>query len=66
MNVMVNGEPQELPEGTTVTQLLERLKVKPERVVVEHNMVILKRAAHDSLVLQPHDVVEIVQFVGGG
>lgn len=64
--VMVNGESQELPDGTTVSQLLERLKVQPERVVVEHNMVILKRAAHPTTVLQPHDVVEIVQFVGGG
>ena len=66
MDVIVNGDTQTAPDGTTVSQLLERLQVRPERVVVEVNLNILKRAQHVDTVLQPGDTIEIVQFVGGG
>ena len=66
MRLMINGEPRELPEGATVPVLLEALQVAPERVVVEVNLNILKRAQHAGTVLQEGDQVEIVQFVGGG
>jgi sulfur carrier protein len=66
MDVMVNGAPRALPDGLTVARLLEQLAVEPERVVVEVNLGILKRAEHAARVLQPGDRVEIVQFVGGG
>ena len=66
MDVTVNGETRELPDGITVSQLLETMKVTPERVVVEVNLTILKRAQHASTILQAGDQVEIVHFVGGG
>ena len=66
MEVVVNGEERELPSGITVSRLLEMMKVAPERVVVEVNLTILKRAQHATAVLQEGDRVEIVHFVGGG
>lgn len=63
---MVNGVKQTVPEGTTVTQLLDTLKILPERVVVEVNLTILKRAEHARTTLKEGDQVEIVHFVGGG
>jgi len=42
------------------------LKILPERVVVEVNLKILKRAEHASTMLKDGDQVEIVHFVGGG
>ena len=66
MDVVVNGEAREVPEGTTVSGLLELLTVAPERVVVELNLAILKRAQGPSTILKRGDQVEIVQFVGGG
>ena len=66
MKVMVNGEPRELPDGTSVTALLETLRIAPERVVVEVNLKILKRAELPGAVLKAGDRVEIVHFVGGG
>ena len=66
MELTLNGEKREVPEGTTVSKLLELSKVIPERVVVEVNLTILKRAEHASVVLQEGDQVEIVRFVGGG
>ena len=66
MKVMVNGEARELPEGMTVSGLLQTLGVAPERVVVEVNLAILKRAEHPTTSLKEGDQVEIVHFVGGG
>ena len=66
MRIVVNGEPRELAGGGTVSQLLETLQVPPERVVVELNLTILKRAEQAGTVLKDGDQVEIVQFVGGG
>ncbi len=66
MHIKVNGESRELTEGITVTKLLEQLQIAPERVVVEVNLTILKRAQHAPTVLQEGDQVEIVHFVGGG
>ncbi len=66
MDVLVNGEKRDVAPDSTVAQLLEALKVVPERVVVEVNLTILKRAQHAQTTLKEGDQVEIVQFVGGG
>ena len=66
MQLAINGEQRELPEGLTVSRLLETLHIPPERVVVEVNLTILKRAVHPDTVLKDGDRVEIVHFVGGG
>lgn len=66
MKVSVNGQDRELPAGTTVAKLLEELNIVPERVVVEVNLTILKRAQQPTTILSEGDQVEIVHFVGGG
>ena len=66
MKIQVNGEARDVPEGMTVTQLLQSLTIVPERVVVELNLTILKRAQLPGAVLNTGDQVEIVHFVGGG
>ncbi|MBI4340903.1 MAG: sulfur carrier protein ThiS [Candidatus Omnitrophica bacterium] len=66
MELTVNGQRQAVPEGLTAAQLLERRQVVPERVVVELNLAILKRAQLAGTILKEGDQVEIVQFVGGG
>ena len=62
----MNGKPMHLSEGITAAALLEQLKVQTERVVVEVNLNMLKRAQLTSTVLRAGDQVEIVHFVGGG
>ena len=64
--LVVNGVKQMVSDGTTVTHLLETLNIVPERVVVELNLTILKRAEHANTTLKEGDQVEIVHFVGGG
>ncbi|MBI3322057.1 MAG: type I DNA topoisomerase [Candidatus Omnitrophica bacterium] len=66
MKLTVNGDPMDLPDGTTLTALLEQVKLRPELVVVELNLNILKREELPRTSLKEGDQVEIVHFVGGG
>ena len=66
MNIRLNGEPLELSAPLTVGALLAELHIDPRRVAVEHNLVVLKRAAYDSTTIGDGDQIEIVNFVGGG
>jgi sulfur carrier protein len=66
MNLLINGESREMPDGITTAKLLEHLKVQPEQVVVEVNLEIVKRAQLPGTVLNDGDRVEIVRLVGGG
>ena len=62
----VNGERLDLPEGLTIAALLSHLGVRAERVAVERNGSVVKRARHPEERLEAGDVLEIVSFVGGG
>jgi sulfur carrier protein len=62
----VNGEPLEVPGGSTVADLLSSMDTAGRRVAVERNGEIVPRSAHGSTVLAPGDRLEIVVAVGGG
>ncbi len=66
MQITVNGEPREIPGGTTVRGLVEILGLTDGPVAVERNREVVPRAEHTSTELGAGDVVEIVHFVGGG
>ena len=66
MHITLNGEPYELDQPVSVTDLLTRLEIDPRRVAVEHNLAILKRQRFPEVVVGEGDTVEIVNFVGGG
>lgn len=66
MNITLNGEPREIPDGLTVAGLLRHLGISSGRVAVERNLDILPRTAWESTNVQPGDRFEIVHFVGGG
>jgi thiamine biosynthesis protein ThiS len=66
VTIQLNGDPYELAGPTTVADLLARLDIDARRVAVELNLVVLKRAAFATTVVQAGDVMEIVNFVGGG
>lgn len=63
---MVNGRPSELPEGTTVPELIERLGLRIGSVVVEHNGTALLRSEMQAARLADGDRVELVRAVAGG
>lgn len=66
MTITVNGKSREATPGTTVKDLLDSLGMETDRVAVELNRTILPKNRFAQNPLQDGDVVEIVQFVGGG
>jgi len=66
MRIIVNGQPREVPDGTTVARLLEMLPAAGGRVAVEVNREIAPRSLHADRALAPGDEIEIVTLVGGG
>ena len=66
MRVTVNGEDRELPDGSTVAELLDALALGGARVAVERNREIVPRAEHRTARISSGDRLEIVTFVGGG
>jgi sulfur carrier protein len=66
MNLVVNGEPREVEDGTTVEQLVAALGVDRRSVAVERNREIVPRSRHAATPLRDGDRVEIVTMVGGG
>jgi thiamine biosynthesis protein ThiS len=66
VQVIVNGESREIAAEATVSSLLKSLQLEPERVAVELDRRIVKRAQWDETLLRDGAQLEIVQFVGGG
>jgi thiamine biosynthesis protein ThiS len=66
MKVKINGDVQEIPDGLTVSTLLEHLGMPAGRVAVERNLVISLRSEWATTAVAPNDSFEIVHFVGGG
>ena len=65
MTIIVNGQPREVTDGTTVTQLIEQHNLTPTKVAVELHRRLIRTEKYDT-VLKSGDEVEIVTFVGGG
>jgi sulfur carrier protein len=66
MTVVVNGDAREVCAGETIAGLVRDLGLDPERLAVELNRRIVKRAQWASTTLIAGAQIEIVQFVGGG
>lgn len=66
MQLLVNGAPLDLPDGSSVTALIERMQLTGKRLAVEVNGEIVTRSLHAQTMLRAGDKVEIVQAIGGG
>ena len=64
--ITLNGDRTEVERGLSVIALLERLRVEPRRVVVEHNRRVLRDGELAATTVDEGDELELVQFVGGG
>ena len=62
----INGETREIPIVVNASGLLRFLGITEDRVALEINHRIIRRAEWDSVPIADGDHVEIVQFVGGG
>jgi thiamine biosynthesis protein ThiS len=66
LRIQLNGEEKEIEEGATLLALVESLGLAPERVAIELNREVVRRADWPLVTLEGGDRVEVVHFVGGG
>lgn len=55
-----------MPERLTLSDLIKHLSLTPERLAIEHNREVVRRADWPNTLLSEGDRIEIVHFVGGG
>ena len=63
--VKINGEALAVA-GKTLAEYLAGTDYNPKRIAVERNGEIVPKAAYGETILQDGDVIEVVNFVGGG
>jgi thiamine biosynthesis protein ThiS len=66
MELFINGEARQLPDGLSAAGLIVHLAMQNERLAMEVNREIVPRSQFDSYELKPGDRIEIVRAIGGG
>lgn len=66
MDIKINGKPTEVPERSTVDQLLQARGIRPGEAVVQYNGEIVDKSQWADIILKENDELEILRFVGGG
>lgn len=63
--MQLNGEKM-IPDGKNIEEILKERGLTKEMVAVELNEKILPKSEYGSYIPKENDVIEIVQFMGGG
>jgi len=66
MEIIVNGNPRDVPNGYTAAKLVDALALAGRRIAMEVNQEIVPRSTYAQHVFNPGDRIEIVHAVGGG
>ncbi|MEP6707934.1 MAG: sulfur carrier protein ThiS [Pyrinomonadaceae bacterium] len=66
MRIEINGEPRNVADESYLSDLVNELSLTPERVAIELNKEVVRRADWATTLITEGDRIEIVQFVGGG
>ncbi len=66
MNVIVNGKPESVEEGSSLASLVQGLGLSKDGVAVAVNHRVIPRSDRSEYRLRESDQVEVVQAVGGG
>ncbi|MCY6356857.1 sulfur carrier protein ThiS [Clostridium sp. ZS2-4] len=64
--MIINGKEMNFDEGITMEELLKKLNLNMDKVVVEVNLEIIAKEKYYEFILNQEDKVEIISFVGGG
>ena len=66
MQITVNGEKEDIAEGSTLLSLIRERGLDAETVVAELNFDIVSAGTFADVRLKPGDSLELLHFVGGG
>lgn len=66
MTITVNGQPRDMPEGTSIVELLAALDLGDRPCAVEVDGTLVRHREHATAILRDGQRVEVVTLVGGG
>lgn len=66
MQAIINGKSTDVPDGSTVADLLRELGLAGRRIAVELNGEIVPRSQHGTQRIAAGDELEVVHAIGGG
>lgn len=66
MTITLNGKEKKIESNCTLTELIESVGQKPQRIAVQLNGTVIKRDEYNQHTVQDGDMIEMLQFVGGG
>jgi sulfur carrier protein len=66
MQVTVNGQPRQVPDGISLDQVVATITTSPTGIAVAVNSEVVRRASWPDLTLGPGDEVEVLTAVQGG
>lgn len=66
INIQLNGETREVAASVDLARLLELFSLPSQRVAVELNGTVIRRADWPETGVNDGDRIEVVHFVGGG
>jgi len=66
LEIEFNGTRRQVPEGTTILDLLQEAKIETRFCAVESNLDIVPKPEYETRLVQSGDKIEVVTLVGGG
>jgi thiamine biosynthesis protein ThiS len=66
MTISLNGETVDTREAKTIAELIDRYKLAPQSILVEHNGLVVLRHEWTKRSLAEGDRVELIRVVAGG
>ncbi len=66
MKITLNGKEKEIAENTSLSTLIDELKLKDTPIVAEISGKIIKPKDYSSTIFEDGNIVELIRFVGGG
>lgn len=66
IEIILNGQPHQLNESISISNLLSQLELQNKRLAVELNNELIPKGQHATHYLKAGDKLEIVHAIGGG
>ncbi len=66
INVFVNGKEIEIPQNSTIENLIKERNITGTMFVIEKNMKIVQKSNYSKEIILDRDKIEIAGFFGGG
>ena len=66
IKIKLNGKNKSIDNGISLNVLINNLKIPINKVAIELNKEIIDKKKIKKLKLKNNDIIEIVQFIGGG